>query len=194
MIDSSRIDYPRIEAAVTELLAAIGDDPARPGLVDTPRRVAESYGEFFGGIGADESAPLRDATELDAASGELGELVLLRDVAFRSICEHHLLPFTGVAHLAYVPGSRIVGLGRLPQVLEIAGARPQLQERLGEQVASAIDEALEPRGVLVVLDARHGCVSARGVRQVDSTTVTIASRGTLSDPVVQAGVLGMVTA
>lgn len=188
------IDTPRIEAAVAELLAAIGDDPARAGIADTPRRVAESYGDFFAGIGVDPTEPLRDATELDAAAGELGELVLLRDVAFRSMCEHHLLPFTGVAHLAYVPAARIVGLGRLPQVLEIVSSRPQLQERLGEQVASALDEALEPRGVLVVLDARHGCVSARGVRQADSTTVTIASRGTLSDPVVQAGVLGLVAA
>jgi GTP cyclohydrolase I len=186
------IDSPRIEAAVAELLAAIGEDPTRPGLIDTPRRVAESYAEFFAGIDGDPLEPLRDATEIDAAAGELGELVLLRDVAFRSVCEHHLLPFTGVAHLAYVPGSRLVGLGRLPAVLEVLSARPQLQERLGEQVASAFDEGLAPRGVLVVLDASHGCVTDRGARQVDSTTVTIASRGTLADPVTQAGVLALI--
>ena len=186
------IDSPRIEAAVAELLVAIGEDAARPGLADTPRRVAEAYAEFFAGLELDPLEPLRDATEIDAREGELGELVLLRDVAFRSICEHHLLPFTGVAHLAYVPASRIVGLGRLPSVLEILSARPQLQERLGEQVASALDEGLAPRGVLVVLDARHDCVASRGPRQADSTTVTIASRGTLSDPAVQAGVLALI--
>jgi GTP cyclohydrolase I len=186
------IDSPRIEAAVAELLAAIGENPARPGLVDTPRRVAESYAEFFAGLDDDPLEPLRDATEIDASAGELGELVLLRDVAFRSVCEHHLLPFTGVAHLAYVPGARLVGLGRLPRVLEILSARPQLQERLGEQVASAFDEGLAPRGVLVVLDASHGCVTDRGTRQVGSTTVTIASRGTLGDPATQAGVLALI--
>jgi GTP cyclohydrolase IA len=186
------IDSPRIEAAVAELLAAIGEDPARPGLTSTPRRVAEAYTEFFSGIGEDPQQHLSDATEIDAAKGELGELVLLRDVDFRSICEHHLLPFTGVAHLAYVPGERIVGLGRLPRVVETLSSRPQLQERLGEQIAEALDVGLAPRGVLVVLDARHGCVTARGTRQVDSTTVTVASRGTLSEPAAQAAVLATI--
>jgi GTP cyclohydrolase I len=186
------IDSPRIEAAVAELLAAIGEDPARPGLVDTPRRVAESYAEFFAGIGEDPLQHLSDATDVGAEAGELGELVLLRDVDFRSICEHHLLPFTGVAHLAYVPGKRIVGLGHLPRVVETLSSRPQLQERLGEQIAEAIDTGLSPRGVLVVLDARHGCVTARGTRQVDSTTVTVASRGTLSEPAAQAAVLATI--
>ena len=188
------IDSPRIERAVAELLAAIGDDPARPGLVSTPRRVAEAYAEFFAGIGQDPLEHLSDATDVGAEAGELGELVLLRDVDFRSICEHHLLPFTGVAHLAYVPGSRIVGLGHLPRVVETLSSRPQLQERLGEQIAEALDTGLSPRGVLVMLDARHGCVSARGTRQVDSTTVTVASRGTLSEPVAQAAVLATIAA
>lgn len=186
------IDSPRIEAAVAELLAAIGEDPARAGLQATPRRVAEAYAEFFAGIGEDPLEPLRDATDLEAGDGELGELVLLRDVAFRSICEHHLLPFVGVAHLAYAPASRIVGLGRLPRVLEVLSSRPQLQERLGEEVAEAIQTGLSPRGALVVLDARHGCVTARGTRQVDSSTVTVASRGTLSDPAAQAAVLATI--
>ncbi len=188
------IDSARIEAAVAELLAAIGEDPARPGLESTPRRVAEAYAEFFAGIGEDPLAHLDDATDLGAKSGELGELVLLRDVDFRSVCEHHLLPFTGVAHLAYVPGQRIVGLGRLPRVVETLSSRPQLQERLGEQIADVIDTGLAPRGVLVVLDARHGCVTARGTRQVSSTTVTVASRGTLSEPVAQAAVLATIAA
>jgi len=188
------IDSARIEAAVAELLAAIGEDPARPGLESTPRRVAEAYAEFFAGIGQDPLAHLSDATDLGAKAGELGELVLLRDVDFRSVCEHHLLPFTGVAHLAYVPGERIVGLGRLPRVVETLSSRPQLQERLGEQIADVIETGLAPRGVLVMLDARHGCVTARGTRQVDSTTVTVASRGTLSDPAAQAAVLATIAA
>jgi GTP cyclohydrolase I len=188
------IDSARIEAAVVELLAAIGEDPTRPGLESTPRRVAETYAEFFSGIGEDPLSHLGDATDLGAKDGELGELVLLRDVGFRSICEHHLLPFTGVAHVAYVPGERIVGLGRLPRVVETLSSRPQLQERLGEQIADVIETGLKPRGVLVVLDARHGCVAARGTRQVNSTTVTVASRGTLSDPVAQAAVLATIAA
>jgi GTP cyclohydrolase I len=187
------IDSGRIEAAVAELLAAIGEDASRPGLAATPTRVAEAYGEFFAGLEQDPLEPLRGAYEYLAAPGELGELVLLRDIRFRSICEHHLLPFTGVAHLAYLPGERIVGLGRLPQ-LDILAARPQLQERLGEEIASAIDEGLIPRGVLVVLDARHGCVTSRGSRQVDSSTVTIASRGALSDPVERAEAMGLIAA
>jgi GTP cyclohydrolase IA len=188
------IDSARIEAAVAELLAAIGDDPTRPGLVATPRRVAEAYAEFFAGIDQDPLEHLNDATDVGAKAGELGELVLLRDVDFRSVCEHHLLPFTGVAHLAYVPNSRIVGLGHLPRVVETLSSRPQLQERLGEQIAEALDTGLSPRGVLVMLDARHGCVTARGTRQVDSTTVTVASRGTLSEPSAQAAVLATIAA
>jgi GTP cyclohydrolase I len=188
------IDSARIEAAVVELLTAIGEDPSRPGLESTPRRVAEAYAEFFSGIGEDPLSHLGDATDLGAKKGDLGELVLLRDVDFRSICEHHLLPFTGVAHLAYVPGERIVGLGRLPRVVETLSSRPQLQERLGEQIAEVIETGLAPRGVLVVLDARHGCVTARGTRQVSSTTVTVASRGTLSEPVAQAAVLATIAA
>jgi GTP cyclohydrolase I len=190
------IDSGRIEAAVAELLAAIGEDGSRPGLVATPKRVAEAYGEFFAGLGRDPLEPLRDGVSDDrlplAQSGQLGELVLLRDIRFRSICEHHLLPFTGVAHLAYLPGDRIVGLGRLPQVIDILAARPQLQERLGEEIASALDDGLDPRGVLVVLDARHSCVTARGTRQADSSTVTIASRGALSEPAERAEAMGLI--
>ena len=188
------IDSGRIEAAVAELLAAIGEDPTRPGLEATPRRVAEAYAEFFAGLEQDPLEPLSDAVDFLAEPGQLGELVLLRDIVFRSICEHHLLPFTGVAHIAYLPGERIVGLGRLPQVVEILSARPQLQERLGEQIADTLDAGLAPRGVLVVLDARHSCVTARGSRQAQSTTVTIASRGDLSDPVARAEAMALITA
>ena len=188
------IDSGRIEAAVAELLAAIGEDVARPGLAATPRRVAEAYAEFFAGVDRDPLDPLADATDFVAAPGQLGELVLLRDIAFRSVCEHHLLPFTGVAHIAYLPGDRIVGLGRLPEVVEILSARPQLQERLGEQIADALDAGLRPRGVLVVLDARHSCVTARGSRQAGSTTLTVASRGELSDPVARVEAMALITA
>ncbi len=191
------IDSGRIEAAVAELLAAIGEDPSRPGIAATPSRVAEAYAEFFAGLERDPLEPLREtstaeASEFVADAGELGELVLMRDIAFRSVCEHHLLPFTGVAHLAYLPGARIVGLGRLPQVVDILSARPQLQERLGEEIADALDAGLAPRGVLVVLDTRQACVGARGTRQVDSSTVTVASRGALADPVQRAEAMGLI--
>jgi GTP cyclohydrolase I len=186
------IDPARIEAAVGELLAAIGEDPSRAGLIGTPARVAEAYAEFFAGVGEDPLAPLADVTEFADGDEALGELVVLRDVAFRSICEHHLLPFLGTAHLAYAPGTRIVGLGRLPRVVEILSARPQLQERLTEQIADALDAGLAPEGVLVVLDAVHGCVTARGPRQTSTSTITVASRGRLGDPVRRAEVMALI--
>lgn len=186
------IDTGRVEAAVAEILAAIGEDPDRPGLAATPGRVALAYTEFFSGLDVDPLSHLSDTMELQSGSDELSELVLLRDIDFRSICEHHLLPFTGVAHVAYVPGTRIVGLGRLPRVVETLASRPQLQERLTEEIADALDAGLSPRGVLVVLDATHGCVSSRGVRQVNSSTVTMATRGILSDPVERAELMALI--
>jgi len=186
------IDTGRVEAAVAEILAAIGEDPDRPGLATTPQRVAQAYTEFFSGLDVDPLSHLSDTMELQAGSDELSELVLLRDIDFRSICEHHLLPFTGVAHVAYVPGTRIVGLGRLPRVVETLASRPQLQERLTEEIADALDAGLSPRGVLVVLDATHGCVTSRGVRQVNSRTVTMATRGILSDPVERAELMALI--
>ena len=171
------------------MLDAIGEDRARAGLVDTPARVAEAWETFFAGVGQDPLAPLADAAEF---AGESGELVVLRDVAFRTMCEHHLLPVLGVAHLAYAPGGRIVGLGRLPQVVEILAARPQLQERLTDEIADALADGLGAAGVLVVLDAVHGCVTARGPRQTASSTVTVASRGSLSDPASRAEVMALI--
>lgn len=185
----SEVDRPRIEAAVTELLLAIGEDPARDGLAETPSRFADAYGEFFAGVGEDASAPLRDSVPLGDHDAET---VLLRDVSFRSICEHHLLPFIGVAHVAYLPGERLVGLGRLPRVIETLAARPQLQERLTEEIADALVAGLDPRGVLVVLDAVHSCVTTRGPRQTGSSTVTIASRGALADPVARAELIALI--
>ena len=186
------IDTGRVEAAVAEILAAIGEDPSRPGLATTPARVAESYADFFSGLDADPLEHLASAADLDLPQDKLGELVLLRDIDFRSICEHHLLPFTGVAHVAYVPSRRIVGLGKIPRVVETLASRPQLQERLTDEIAETLNVGLEPAGVLVVLDASHRCVSARGARQVRSTTVTVATRGSLSDPVQRAGVLALI--
>jgi GTP cyclohydrolase I len=185
------IDSGRVEAAVAEILAAIGEDTARPGLATTPQRVAEAYADFFAGVGADPLDHLADTVEV---GDELSELVLLRDIDFRSVCEHHLLPFIGVAHLAYVPDSRVVGLGKLPRVVETIAARPQLQERLTEEIADALAAGLEPKGVLVVLDAVHGCVAARGVRQVNSSTVTMASRGSLAEPVARAEIMALIGA
>ena len=186
------IDTGRIEAAVAEILSAIGEDPARPGLANTPQRVAQAYTEFFSGLADDPRVHLADTTELIAGADELGELVIIRDIEFRSICEHHLLPFLGVAHIAYSPRNRIVGLGKFPRVVETLAARPQVQERLTEEIADTITEALDPLGVLVVLDAVHGCVTTRGPRQTHSSTVTLASRGILSDPIRRAETIALI--
>ncbi|MDQ4138793.1 MAG: GTP cyclohydrolase I, partial [Actinomycetota bacterium] len=161
------VDSERIKAAVSELLAAIGEDPARPGLANTPARVAQAYGEFFAGLDADPAEALGDGVP---AGEQTGELVLMRGIDFRSICEHHLLPFTGVAHVAYVPAERLAGLGRLARVVDVLASRPQLQERLTDQITDVLEAGLDPHGVLVVLDAQHDCVSARGPRAARSTT------------------------
>jgi len=190
---SSPVDRPRIEAAVLEILAAIGDDPGRAGLASTPRRVAEAYAEFFAGVGVDAPALVR-AAAVPAEPGRLGELVVVRDVEFRSVCEHHLLPFLGVAHVAYVPGDHLLGLGAVPRVVDAVAARPQLQERLGEELADALDAGAAPAGVLVVLEAVHGCVTTRGPRQVRSSTVTVASRGVLADSAARAEALALIGA
>jgi GTP cyclohydrolase I len=183
------IDRLRIEAAVAEILAAIGEDTSRPGLQSTPSRVADAYEEFFAGLQVDPLTHLDDAVPLE---GHDAETVLLRDIAFRSICEHHLLPFLGVAHVAYLPKDHVVGLGRLARVVETLAARPQMQERLTEEIADTLQAGLDPRGVLVILDASHSCVSARGTRQTESTTVTIASRGELADPAARAELITLV--
>jgi GTP cyclohydrolase I len=182
-------DRSRIEAAVAEILAAIGEDPSRPGLASTPSRVADAYQEFFAGLGQDPAAVLGQPIPLDGAEAET---VLLRDIHFRSVCEHHLLPFLGVAHVAYVPSDRIVGLGRIPRLVEVLADRPQLQERLGEEIADTLEAGVDARGVLVVLDATHQCVTTRGAKQIDSSTVTIASRGALSEPAARAELIALI--
>jgi GTP cyclohydrolase IA len=182
-------DRARIEAAVAEILAAIGEDPSRPGLAATPSRVADAYAEFFSGVGVDASAELGEPVPLETANAET---VILRDIAFRSVCEHHLLPFLGIAHVAYLPGESVVGLGRIPRVIEALAARPQIQERLTEQIADAIEEGAAARGVLVVLDAAHACVTTRGPRQTGATTVTVAARGAYREPAARAELIALI--
>lgn len=189
------VDKARVEQLTRELLEAIGEDPQRPGLTQTPSRMAELYAEFFAGVGEDATAPL-DRT-ISIAEGPAPDTlasgaVLLRDIRFRSVCEHHLLPFAGHAHLAYLPGEQVVGLGALVKVVETLAARPQVQERLGEQIADAIDQKLDTTGVLVVLDAAHGCVTMRGGRQSEASTLAIAARGAFTDPTARAELITLI--
>ncbi|WP_260233327.1 GTP cyclohydrolase I [Curtobacterium sp. PhB130] len=188
-----RLDRARAEAAVRELLAALGQDPDRPELDRTPQRVVDAFTEFFSGTDLDAVAIARDGT-VPTDDDERGELVIVRDIRFRSVCEHHLLPFTGVAHLAYAPGERLIGLGTLSRVVDALASRPQLQERLGEQIVAAVQEGLAARGVLAVLDAGHQCVTTRGERQTASSTVTVAATGTLADTAGRAEAIALIGA
>jgi GTP cyclohydrolase IA len=174
------IDKPRIERAVREILAAIGEDPDRDGLQDTPARVARMYDEIFAGLAEDADAHLKVTFEADH-----DEMVMVRDIALVSVCEHHLVPFVGKAHVAYIPNEdgRITGLSKLARLVDAYAKRPQVQERLTSQVADEIEKALRPRGVLVVIEAEHMCMSMRGVRKPGSTTVTSAVRGLFRDNV-----------
>ncbi|MDK3257296.1 GTP cyclohydrolase I FolE [Blastococcus capsensis] len=168
------IDQQRAAAAVRELLLAIGEDPDRPGLRDTPDRVARAYAETFAGLAQDPYDIL--ATTFDE---DHDELVLVKDIPMYSTCEHHLVPFHGVAHVAYIPGDdgRVTGLSKLARLVEVYARRPQVQERMTRQIADALNDALKPRGVLVVVQAEHLCMAMRGVRKPGSSTVTSAVRG-----------------
>jgi GTP cyclohydrolase I len=170
-------DAARAEKAVRELLLASGADADSDQLRDTPRRVAAAYAEMLAGVGIDQLAPLRVG---EAPASGLG-VVVFRDVAFRSTCEHHLLPFSGSAHVAYLPGARVVGLGSIVRTLEILSARPQLQESLTDQLADALLTGAEASGSLVVLEARHSCVADRGPLADSSRLVTSAARGALAE-------------
>jgi GTP cyclohydrolase I len=184
------VDLDRIAAAVREILIAIGEDPDREGLLATPARVARMYEEIFSGLREDPGAHLSATFEADH-----DELVLVRDIAIHSVCEHHLLPWVGKAHVAYIPGAdgRITGLSKLVRLVEGYARRPQVQERLTSQVADTLVRALEPRGVLVVVEAEHLCMSMRGVRKPGSVTVTSAVRGHfLTSTAARAEVLGFV--
>jgi GTP cyclohydrolase I len=168
------VDPGRVEAAVKELLEAIGEDPSRDGLLNTPSRVANMYQELFSGLDDD---PGRHLTVTFAA--EHDEMVMVRDIPFASLCEHHLVPFIGRAHLAYIPGDdgRITGLSKLARLVDGFARRLQVQERMTTQIADAIEAALGPRGVLVVVEAEHLCMSMRGVKKPGTLTVTSAVRG-----------------
>lgn len=189
------VDRARVERLTRELLDAIGEDPDRPGLRQTPARMADLYAEYFAGVQEDPAAPL--AHTISVSRGPAPETlpsgaVLLRGIRFRSVCEHHLLPFAGHAHIAYLPGEQVVGLGALVKVVDILAARPQVQERLGEQIADTVAEHLDTRGVLVVLDASHGCVTMRGGRQTEASTVTIAARGAYTEAAERAEVIALI--
>jgi GTP cyclohydrolase I len=182
------IDVQRIKDAVAELLAAIGEDPTRPELLATPAKVADAYLGFFAGVGVDPSAVLQDTFEADH-----NDVVILKDIELVSICEHHLLPFTGLAHIAYLPTDRVVGLGRLPKLVEVLASRPQLQENLTAQIADALEAGLGTKGVVVVIEARHHCVASRGARQPEVQTVTMATRGIYQEPLLRAEVMGLIS-
>src|SRR3954453_10119877 len=172
------VDHARAEAAVRELLLAVGGEPDRPGLRDTPGRVARAYAEIFAGLWQDPGQIL--ATTFDE---DHDELVLVKDIPMYSTCEHHLVPFHGVAHVGYIPGvdGRVTGLSKLARLVEVYARRPQVQERMTSQIADALAEVLKPRGVLVVIEAEHLCMAMRGIRKPGSRTVTSAVRGIFRD-------------
>lgn len=172
------VDHERVQQLIRELLEAIGEDPTREGLVETPRRVADMYVELFEGIESDPGEHLRVTFEIGH-----DEMVMVRDIPFTSLCEHHLVPFVGFAHVAYLPATdgRIAGLSKLARVVEGYARRLQVQERLTTQIVEAMEEHLHPRGSIVVLEAEHFCMSMRGVKKEGMTTVTSAVRGIFKD-------------
>ncbi|MGA2583137.1 MAG: GTP cyclohydrolase I FolE [Tepidisphaeraceae bacterium] len=183
-----QIDQPRIEQAVREILLAIGEDPDREGLRKTPARVARSYAELMSGLHQDPRVHLKTVFR-----ERYDEIVLLRDIEFQSLCEHHLLPFTGRAHVAYLPDGKVVGLSKLARLVEGFARRPQVQERLTMQVADALMDELNPIGAACVIEAVHTCMTIRGVRKPGSTMVTSALRGIFREsPSSRAEVLALI--
>ena len=168
------VDHARAEAAVRELLIAVGEDPDRDGLVETPGRVARAYGEFFAGLALDAGEVLSKTFEIDHE-----EMILVRDIEVFSMCEHHLVPFHGVAHVGYIPAKdgRVTGLSKMARLVEMYARRPQVQERLTTQVADALCTHLGAQGVIVIVECEHLCMSMRGVRKAGASTVTSAVRG-----------------
>lgn len=176
------VDVDRIRAAVHEIIEAIGEDPNREGLVDTPRRIAESYAEIFSGLGRD---PLHDLkVRFDEGHREM---VVLKEIPFYSLCEHHFLPFYGSAAIGYIPSGSVVGISKLARVIDTLSRRPQVQERLTSQIADSILEALRPQGVAVVLRAEHLCMTMRGVKKPGADMVTSAVRGKFQESPVTRG-------
>ena len=167
---------PRIEAAVREILLAVGEDPDREGLQETPARVARMYADLSAGLRRDPGEVLRKTF-----TQKYDEMVLVKDIRFASLCEHHLLPFFGKAHIAYLPKGKIVGLSKLARLVDMVARRPQVQERITEEVADLLVEELHPRGAAVILEATHTCMTVRGVRKADSICTTSAMRGVFRD-------------
>ena len=170
--DTTNVDIESIKEAVRMILSAVGEDPDREGLVETPRRVAHMYREMFSGLHLDPARHLKTIFTED-----YDEMVLVRDIRFTSMCEHHLLPFYGVAHVAYIPKGEVTGLSKIARVVEEVSRRPQVQERMTQTVADMVSEHLKTRGVAVVISAEHSCMSIRGVRKEGATTITSALRG-----------------
>lgn len=166
------VDFEAIKRAVRTILLAVGEDPDRPGLLETPRRVAKMYAEMFSGLQQDPARHLQVTFP-----EEYDELVLVRDIPFTSMCEHHLLPFTGLAHVGYIPHGRVTGLSKLARVVEEVARRPQVQERMTQTIADMIEDRLASTGVAVVIQAEHSCMSIRGVKKHGSSTITSALRG-----------------
>ncbi len=187
--DIPPFDHGRAEAAVRELLIAIGEDPEREGLRDTPARVARAYAETFGGLHM-------NADEVLSTTFDIGhdELVLVKDIEVWSMCEHHLVPFTGVAHVGYIPSEdgRITGLSKVARLVDVFARRPQVQERLTTQVAESMMQILKPRGVIAVFECEHLCMTMRGVRKPGSKTVTSAVRGQLLNPATRAEAMSLI--
>jgi GTP cyclohydrolase I len=190
MTDETGVDKARIEKAVREILEAVGEDPDRDGLVRTPQRVAEMYGEILGGLHEDPE----DVLDVTFEAGH-DEMVMVRDIPLFSLCEHHVIPFVGKAHVAYIPNAdgRITGLSKLARLVDVYARRPQVQENLTTQIADTIERVLQPRGVLVVIEAEHLCMSMRGVRKPGTTTITSAVHGLFrTDPATRAEAMQLV--
>lgn len=185
----SEVDLPRIEAAVREILLAVGEDPERDGLKETPARVARAYEEAFKGL-------RQDPAELLGTTFDIGhqELVLVRDVPFYSMCEHHLVPFYGNAHIGYIPAAegKVTGLSKLARLVDIFAKRPQVQEQLTTQVVDALMEHLEPQGAIVVIEAEHLCMSMRGVAKPGAKTITSAVRGALRNAATRSEAMSLI--
>lgn len=182
-------DHARIVAAVREILIGIGEDPERDGLRDTPERVARSYAEVFAGMSMDPAEILATSFDIDHQ-----ELVLVKDIEVWSCCEHHLVPFTGVAHIGYIPSpeGKVTGLSKIARLVDAYARRPQVQERLTGQIADELMTQLRPRGVLVVIDCEHLCMTMRGVRKPGARTVTSAVRGAMRNPATRAEAMGLI--
>lgn len=167
------MDTQKIEQAFREILIAMGENPEREGLQETPKRVAKMYAEIYSGLNEDPSEVLAIGFEEDQHE----EVVIVKDIPFYSTCEHHFVPFYGKAHIAYLPNKRLTGLSKLARAVEIIARRPQLQERISQQVADAVEKALAPRGVFVVIEAEHMCMTMRGIKKPGSKTITTVARG-----------------